>query len=55
MTALYLFGSTFALVFFLGMQSLAVNGGHRWLAFWVGNRGVSVRRAVGDCVRDGCV
>lgn len=33
MTALYLFGSTFALVFFLGMQSLAVNGGHRWLAF----------------------
>lgn len=33
MTTLYLFGSTFALVFFLGMQSLAVNGGHRWLAF----------------------
>ena len=33
MTALYLLGSTFALVFFLGMQSLAVNGGHRWLAF----------------------
>ena len=33
MTALYLLASTFALVFFLGMQSLAVNGGHRWLAF----------------------
>ena len=33
MTALYLFASTFALVFFLGLQSLAVNGGHRWLAF----------------------
>lgn len=33
MTALYLLASTFALVFFLGLQSLAVNGGHRWLAF----------------------
>lgn len=33
MTALYLLASTFALVFFLGMQSLAVNGGHRWMAF----------------------
>lgn len=33
MTALTLFASTFALVFFLGLQSLAVNGGHRAMAF----------------------
>lgn len=33
MTAFYLFASTFALVFFLGLQSLAVNGGHRAMAF----------------------
>lgn len=29
MTALALLASTFALVFFLGLQSLVVNGGHR--------------------------
>lgn len=34
MTALYLFGSTFVLVFALGFQSLNVNGGHYWLAFF---------------------
>lgn len=33
MTAITLFASTFALVFFLGLQSLVVNAGHRWLAF----------------------
>lgn len=33
MTALSLFASTFALVFFLGMQSLVVNSGHRAIAF----------------------
>ena len=33
MTALALLASTFALVFFLGLQSLVVNSGHRWLAF----------------------
>lgn len=33
MTALSLFASTFALVFFLGMQSLVVNSGRRALAF----------------------
>lgn len=33
MTALLLLASTFALVFFLGMQSLVVNNGHRALAF----------------------
>lgn len=33
MTAVALLASTFALVFFLGMQSLIVNNGHRWLAF----------------------
>jgi hypothetical protein len=33
MTALLLLISTFALVFFLGLQSLIVNGGHRALAF----------------------
>lgn len=33
MTALTLLASTFVLVFFLGLQSLAVNGGHRVLAF----------------------
>ncbi len=33
MTAVALFASTFALVFALGLQSLNVNGGHRWLAF----------------------
>ena len=33
MTALYLFASTFALVFFLGLQSLNVNGGHYTDAF----------------------
>lgn len=31
-TALVLFAATFAAVFFLGLQSLNVNGGHRWLA-----------------------
>jgi hypothetical protein len=33
-TAAYLFGSTFVLVFALGFQSLNVNGGHYWLAFF---------------------
>lgn len=33
MTLLSLFCSTFALVFFLGMQSLVVNAGRRTLAF----------------------
>ena len=33
MTALYLFASTFALVFCLGLQSLFVNNGHRLGAF----------------------
>ncbi len=33
MTALALFVSTYALVFFLGVQSLAVNAGHRFFAF----------------------
>lgn len=33
MTALALLASTFALVFFLGLQSLVVNAGHRALAF----------------------
>ena len=32
MTALYLFASTFALVFCLGLQSLLVNNGHRLAA-----------------------
>lgn len=32
MNALILFGSTWALVLFLGLQSLNVNGGHRLLA-----------------------
>lgn len=34
MTAAYLFLSTFVLVFALGFQSLNVNGGHYWLAFF---------------------
>lgn len=34
MTALALFVSTFALVFFLGLQSLNVNGGHYRAAFF---------------------
>lgn len=29
---LYLLGSTFGVVFFLGFQSLSVNSGHYWLA-----------------------
>jgi len=33
MTALLLLLSTFLLVFFLGLQSLVVNSGHRLLAF----------------------
>ena len=33
MTALLLLVSTFCLVFFLGLQSLVVNSGYRWLAF----------------------
>jgi hypothetical protein len=33
MTAFTLFVSTFCLVFFLGMQSLNVNNGHRKMAF----------------------
>lgn len=33
MTALTLFISTFLLVFFLGLQSLNVNNGHRFAAF----------------------
>lgn len=33
MTALTLFASTFAVVFFLGLQNLVVNSGHRVLAF----------------------
>lgn len=32
MTALFLFSATFALVSFLGLQSLNVNGGHRLLS-----------------------
>ena len=32
-TALILFGATFCVVFALGLQSLNVNGGHRWAAF----------------------
>lgn len=34
MNALILFISTFVLVFGLGLQSLNVNGGHRWAAFF---------------------
>lgn len=34
MTAAALFASTFALVFFLGLQSLNVNGGHYVAAFF---------------------
>jgi len=34
MTALALFASTFCLVFFLGLQSLNVNGGHYRAAFF---------------------
>lgn len=34
MTALALLASTFCLVFFLGLQSLIVNGGHRLAAFF---------------------
>lgn len=33
MTALALLASTFALVFFLGLQSLVVNSGHKMMAF----------------------
>lgn len=33
MTALALLASTFCLVFFLGLQSLVVNAGHRLAAF----------------------
>ena len=33
-TAALLLVNTFLLVFFLGMQSLAVNGGHRVMAFF---------------------
>lgn len=33
MTSVSLFLSTFALVFFFGLQSLVVNAGHRWLVF----------------------
>jgi hypothetical protein len=33
MTALALLASTFLLVFFLGLQSLCINDGHRALAF----------------------
>jgi hypothetical protein len=33
-TALALFASTYALVFFLGLQSLNVNRGHYWAAFF---------------------
>lgn len=32
MSELFLFGSTFGMVFFLGFQSLSVNSGHYWLA-----------------------
>jgi hypothetical protein len=32
MSELFLFGSTFGVVFFLGFQSLCVNSGHYWLA-----------------------
>lgn len=34
MNELALFASTFALVFFLGLQSLNVNRGHYWAAFF---------------------
>lgn len=34
MNEVYLFGSTFVLVFALGFQSLNVNGGHYWFAFF---------------------
>lgn len=34
MTEMALFGSTFVVVFFLGLQSLCVNGGHRVAAFF---------------------
>lgn len=30
---IYLFAATFGVVFFLGLQSLTVNSGHRWMAF----------------------
>lgn len=33
MTALLLFGSSFFIVFMLGLQSLSVNGGHQLAAF----------------------
>lgn len=40
MTEFLLFASTFAVVFFLGLQSQNVNGGHYLLAFgtsfWIG-------------------
>jgi len=32
MSEIFLFGSTFGVVFFLGFQSLCVNSGHFWLA-----------------------
>lgn len=32
MNELFLLGSTFGVVFFLGFQSLSVNSGHYWLA-----------------------
>lgn len=46
MNALYLFSATYALVLFLGLQSLNVNGGHRLLSaltsFGIGAANVTV-------------
>lgn len=46
MNALFLFSATFALVLFLGLQSLNVNGGHRLLSaltsFGIGAANVTV-------------
>lgn len=46
MNALYLFGATWALVLFLGLQSLNVNGNHKLLAsftsFGIGAANITV-------------
>lgn len=46
MNALYLFGATFSLVLFLGLQSLNVNGGHKLLAavtsFGIGTANITI-------------
>jgi len=46
MNALFLFSSTFTLVLFLGLQSLNVNGGHKFLAaitsFGIGTANIAI-------------